>query len=56
MTEHKASLRKAYKIREKYKYWNAAKSGTYIMCVHEVSLYIKFEGSSWKMDLSAKNA
>ena len=35
---------------KKNKYWNSAKPGTYIMCPHKVSLNIKFEGSSWKID------
>ena len=36
MTEHPDSLRKAQKIQERYKYWNSAKPGTYIMCPHKV--------------------
>ena len=43
--------------RFKYKYWNSAKPGTYIMCPHKGSLNIKFESSSWKIDFrNAKNA
>ena len=50
MTEHQGSLRKVYKIWEKYKYYNFAIPGTYIMCHHKVSINLKFEGSSWKID------
>ena len=45
------------KIQEKYQYWHLAKPGTYIMCPYTVSIDIKFEGSSWKIDFkNAKNA
>ena len=47
MSEHPGSLTKVQKIREKYKYWNSAKLGTYIMYPHKVSYHAMFEGSSW---------
>ena len=50
-------IKKSVKKSEKHKYWNSAKPGTHIMCSHKVSLHIKFEGSSWKIDFrNAKNA
>ena len=44
------------KTQEKYKYWNSAEPGTYIMWPHKASLNFKFEGSNWKIDpRNAKN-
>ena len=54
MTEHPGSLRKRKKFR---KNTNIEIQQTYIMCPHKVSINIKFEGSSWKIDSkNAKNA
>ena len=49
MCEHPGSLRKAWKIQEKFKYCNSAKPGTYIMFPLKVSKHTKFEVSNWKI-------
>ena len=51
-THHQAPrfIKKSVKIQEKYKYLNSAKPQTNIMFPHKVSLNVKFEGSSWKID------
>ena len=58
MTEHPGSLRKTLKkIGKNTNIEIQQNPGLYIMCAHKVSLNIKFEGSSWKIDFrNAKNA
>ena len=44
-------IKKSVKNREKYKYWNSAKSGTYIMCQHNIRpLWLSsLKSLAWKL-------